>query len=530
MHILMIAAENDALPGGKVGGIGDVIRDLPPALAAKGHHVSVITPGYQMLSKTPAAKLEQRFAVNFATRKEDLELFRVAAPKPSPGVDNWVLEHELFGTGGPGTIYCTRDREPFATDANKFALFCTGVAEALARGDLGDVDILHCHDWHTAPILLLRRSAPRYRFLQDLQAVYSIHNLSIQGVRPLADSRSSLKTWFPDLTFEKSLVVDPTHPTCLNWMRTGINLADRVHAVSPTYAREILEPTDHERHFIGGENLEKDLQKAHTEGRLIGVLNGCYYTGDDDKPVGKGRMCQLIESSLVQWVGERTTIPAAHFHALQRVTAWRQKRRLESFVVTSVGRLTDQKNRLLCERLNEKSVLEHILHQLNDGIFILLGSGEQSYQDFFTHMMARHDNFLYLQGYSDELSKALYSFGDLFLMPSSFEPCGISQMLAMRAGTPCLVHRVGGLRDTVEHGVTGFSFEGDGLNDQARQLLRTFSQAMRLKRDKPPIWGEMCRAAAAVRFTWDATAEQLLKDFYSEPSSRVSSGKQLRAC
>jgi starch synthase len=518
MHIVMIAAENDALPGGKVGGIGDVIRDLPPALAGKNHHVSVVTPGYRFLSKTSRATQQTRFQVEFRGKKELLELYRVEAPKPHTGVTHWVVEHDLFAAGGPGTIYCIQDREPFATDADKFVLFCTAVAEALVLGLLESVDVLHCHDWHAAPLLLLRQAAPRYRCLQTMLAVYSIHNLSIQGIRPLANNASSLAAWFPGMLVERGPVADPRHPNCINWMRTGINLADKVHAVSPNYAKEILLPTDEKKHFIGGEHLEMDLQVASKNERLVGILNGCDYSQTHDKPVGKSRLCQMIEAGLAKWVGDQASIPSAHFHALQRLSTWRQKRKLENFVVTSVGRLAGQKNRLLCERLGDRSVMEILLARLSgDGFFIMLGSGDPRYEEFFTRIMATHDNFLFLQGYSDELSAALYTYGDLFLMPSSFEPCGISQMLAMRAGTPCLVHAVGGLADTVQDGVNGFTFRGDDLAQQAENLIKTFVAVMKLKKDKPPIWRELSRAASAARFTWESSATALLKDVFSTP-------------
>lgn len=525
----MISAENDALPGGKVGGIGDVIRDLPPALAEQGQWVSVITPGYQLLSRGPGASQQASLTVPFCGKEEQVNLYRVEAKRPHDGVVNWVLEHELFAAGGPGTIYCTRDREPFATDAHKFVLFCSAVAEALAQGKLGQVDVLHCHDWHAAPLLFIREFLPRYRFLRQMQGVYSIHNLSIQGVRPLSGHRSSTETWFPNIEFDANRMVDPHHEGCINWMRTGINLADRVHAVSPNYSREILRPTDMTRHFIGGEGLEEDLQKAHEEGHLVGILNGCDYSQASDKPVGKGRLCQIIESSLSRWVDERLTIPSAHFHALQRLDVWRGKRKLEPFTVTSIGRLTDQKNRLLTEQLDERTVLEHILEELREGFFIMLGSGDAEYEAFFTRVMVRHENFLFLQGYSDELASALYSYGDLFLMPSSFEPCGLSQMLAMRSGTPCLVHAVGGLADTVQHGVDGFVFNGDNLQQQAENLLSTFGDAVRLKQDKAPKWREMCRAAFAARFTWEDTAKSLLEQVYEPGEPEMADEFRRRA-
>lgn len=516
MHILMIAAENDALPGGKVGGIGDVVRDLPTALARQGQQVSVITPGYGLLSKNSPSTLHAQLSVTFKGRSEALELYRVEAPDPHPDVSNWVLEHSSFAAEGVGNIYCISDPDPFAIDASKFVLFCLGVAEAVTQGHLGSIDVLHCHDWHAAPLLLLRRDQPRYEALQSMRAVYTIHNLAIQGIRPLKGGSSSLEEWFPKLECDTDLLTDPRHRNCINWMRAGINLADMIHTVSPTYAREILQPTDERRHFIGGEHLEGDLQRAHEEARLVGILNGCDYSNSREslKPIGKSRLCQIIESTLDHWVEGRSTIPSAHFYALQRVKEWRTKRRPDNFVVTSVGRLTDQKNRLLREELHGKSVLEHLLERMEDGRFLLLGSGDPRYEDFFTGIMATYPNFIFLQGYSDELSSALYSYGDLFLMPSSFEPCGISQMLAMRAGTPCLAHAVGGLVDTVKEGVTGFTFRGDGLREQAENLIERFAAVMQLRIYKPPKWLELSRSASAARFTWDKSARAMLEGVY----------------
>ena len=119
------------------------------------------------------------------------------------------------------------------------------------------------------------------------------------------------------------------------------------------------------------------------------------------------------------------------------------------------------------------TLLDTILERLgSNGAFFLLGSGTAEYEQFFLEVSARHPNFIYLQGYSDALSHALYNNGDLFVMPSSFEPCGISQMLAMRAGQPCLVHAVGGLNDTVQDGVTGFSFSGADSTEQAQNCAK----------------------------------------------------------
>ncbi|MCB1666687.1 MAG: glycosyltransferase, partial [Pseudomonadales bacterium] len=158
-----------------------------------------------------------------------------------------------------------------------------------------------------------------------------------------------------------------------------------------------------------------------------------------------------------------------------------------------------------------------LLQQLAPASFIMLGSGDPDYARFFTRMMREHDNFLYLEGYSEPLSEALYGFGDLFLMPSIYEPCGISQMLAMRAGVPCLVHQVGGLNDTVKNGENGFSFGGTNLAEKQRYLLATLEQSLDLFRQQPKQWQTLARAAARSRFTWDDAIGKYLEQLYRIP-------------
>jgi len=129
--------------------------------------------------------------------------------------------------------------------------------------------------------------------------------------------------------------------------------------------------------------------------------------------------------------------------------------------------------------------------------------------------MLRHDNFLFLRGYSDELAQALYLQGDLFFMPSSFEPCGISQMLAMRAGQPCLVHKVGGLRDTVKDRLTGFSFSGTDPASRADALVNTLQRALKMYLNYASSWKKMRKAATAERFSWADSIDTYLRQLYS---------------
>lgn len=529
MHIVMIAAENGALAGGKVGGIGDVIRDVPLALAAQGQAVSVVTPGYQALSVQNPSTLLGTVTVRFCGQSETLELFRVeprsdakfsGRKKKTAGVTHYVLEHPLFAACGAGSIYCNDHFGPFATDAHKFALFCAAVCELLCDGRLANVDVLHLHDWHAALIAVLRRHATSYRALRNIPVVYTIHNLSLQGVRPLSGDGSSLHSWFPDLIPDLGNIQDPRHWDCINLMRAGITLSDRVHAVSPSYAREILVPTDLAHGFIGGEGLERDLQTLQAKGQLIGILNGCDYEHSPAPHRSRAQLLDLIESCLLSWVGDKQYVPAAHFYAQSTVAQWRRRRKPVTTTLTSVGRITAQKSRLFREPVSDGkggtvSALERLLQELGDGVFIMVGSGDEDYEHFFTTVMARCDNFLFLRGFSEALADALYSAGDLFMMPSSFEPCGISQMLAMRAGTPCVVHHVGGLRDTVQHGVNGFAFSGNTPQEQAQHMLDVTRQACATV-TRPAQWLSIRRAAQASRFSWDVAVRRYIDELYSQ--------------
>jgi starch synthase len=181
-----------------------------------------------------------------------------------------------------------------------------------------------------------------------------------------------------------------------------------------------------------------------------------------------------------------------------------------------VGRATPQKLSLLLLPLADgRSTLEHLLDALGDsGLFILLGSGDPALEQALTAAGASRENFLFLRGFSEPLSEQLYASGDLFLMPSAFEPCGISQLLAMRAGQPCLVHAVGGLADTVLDGKNGFSFGGETPPAQARELLARFTEVLGIAR-QPRRWRQLRKAAAAVRFPWSDAAQAYVEQLYS---------------
>lgn len=292
-RILMLAAENGAIKGGKVGGMADVIRDLPLALAKLNVCVDVAMPSYGFLDRAANAQWLADINVNFAGREELVTVHKAA----HPSLDNryfYLFAHPLFNTNGE--IYSQGDAaRPFADDATKFALFSLSVAQALGDDLLAIAadkpsqvispapDMIHLHDWHCGIFALLRAFDSHLHSLKALPCVFSVHNLAMQGIRPLRNDSSSLAAWLPTLTDSLSeqqfaAITDPRYPTCVNPLRAAIVLSDKVHLVSPSYAEEVLKPSAHNRGFFGGEGLETDLQAKLNQQSLIGILNGCMYS------------------------------------------------------------------------------------------------------------------------------------------------------------------------------------------------------------------------------------------------------------
>lgn len=514
MKICMIAAENGSIPGAKVGGLGDVLRDIPRALAQLGHEVDVIMPGYRYFPRTTGAGSRAPLEVHF--RGDPLNVEVSSLDMPESGVRCWFLDHPLFAAGSPGRIYCDDPPErPYATDASRFALFGAAACQFILEGRSGACNVIHLHDWHAAFVAILARYEPRYQALRDSPLVFTIHNLAMQGIRPLRGDESALESWFPALPYKRKEIVDPRYPDCFNPVRAAINLCDKVHTVSPTYAREIRKSDNPEIGFHGGEGLERDLRRAHRARKLSGILNGCEY-GEPDLALPSGEeFINAVRRQIIHWIGDSPQVDSSHYIALERLARWREQP--PAHWVTSISRLTPQKVALFQVAMeNGASCLENILAALpRDHVFVLLGSGDADVESFLVRRAARSDNFLFIKGYSEPLSEAIYGLGSLFLMPSSFEPCGISQMLAMRAGQPCLAHRVGGLKDTIINNVDGFTFTGRDPVLQATAFVRGLKQALRLKSRSPKRWAEICRTASKRRFSWTDSAREYCDLLYA---------------
>lgn len=601
--VLMLAAENGAVPRAKVGGMADVIRDLPAALASVEISTDVIMPSYGFLAQSVNAQYLASLSVSFAGEELSVMLFSV----PHPTVKQckiYFIEHERLESAELSIYSQGHVDRPFAVDATKFALFCLSVATALKEGCIELPDRFHLHDWHMGMFALLRALDPHFVLLKAVPCIFSVHNIALQGVRPLSDDRDSLAAWYPELFTrltmkQKSNVIDVNYLDCINPMRAAIVLSDKVHLVSKTYAKEVLKPSNHRLGFFGGEGLEADLKVKMKLGGVVGILNGCVYdepeyslspqwrsqlgieqallkehyrqsvllssqvkqaallpetrldasnamVGSKPRPatlVNKAlpakkqawqsqcanwedmtRLLFLAEQALLSWLAKSEQRNGHAQIALSRIDSlWRRLNMgwQPDFIMNSVGRLTDQKMLVLRQsypqdEVNAPTVMEVLLRAFSqkrpNGLFILIGSGDEAIAHEFSVLAAKYPQFIFLNGYHEALADCVYRLGDLFLMPSSYEPCGISQMLAMRAGQICLVHGVGGLKDTVSNNKTGFVFKGAGLAEQSAQLLRTFDKA--LDEVGSQKWQVMQKNAKQQRFLWADIAAQYKTDLY----------------
>jgi len=475
------------------GGIGDVLRDIAPALAQLGCRVTLVTPAYGYLHRLPGT--QRLGSVNFTFRglPQRADIHEVPGKVQHPGVRNCVIQHPLIEAydhaAGRHRIYVNDPfNEPFSTDASRFACFGAAACAALSQGLFGPLDALHLNDWHAAFVALLGRFSPGRR----VRTVFTIHNLAIQGIRPLRHHPSSLEAWFPGLPYNWIDVGDPQWSDCVNPMAMGIRLADVVHTVSPAYAEEIRRPSQ-KPHFYGAERLESVIRYHADAGRLIGILNGCDYPpGRVPARVETGELARLLKAEVVRWGGRGNLLPPVHLAAYRRLSALEHSAVRPQMLLTSVSRAVEQK--FLLARTADASgrpSLQSILSALGTGgYYLLLGTGDRDYEDFFAGLSAQHDNFIFLNGYSERCAELLYGNGDLFLMPSSFEPCGIGQMLAMRDGQPCVVHAVGGLRDTVQDMLNGVWRKrgwGAGRKFRAHRLPRHAPQ----KRATPQVASDL---------------------------------------
>jgi len=294
-------------------------------------------------------------------------------------------------------------------------------------------------------------------------------------------------------------------------MAIGIRLADAVHTVSPSYKEDILlqsRPPE----FIGGESLEKDLLEADNQGRLYGILNGSNY--QNIRTAERNMLFRNAVKAIFGWLQEESKKYKADFlaHTGEKLLPYLTEE--PGFICSSVARLTEQKFFFFKE--SPEALLE-ILKKLEkvNGIYMVLGTGAPEYEELFRQISREQKNFIFFNGQSEDVIDSIYLETDLYFMPSQFEPCGISQMLAMRNGNPCLVHHTGGLKDTVVHMETGFSFDGDTYDEKISNMLLCFDEALDVYQNKPEQWKSIQENARKMRFTWKKSVDEYYEKLYS---------------
>ena len=470
MKVLYAASE--AVPFCKTGGLADVAGSLPPALAAQGVETAVILPLYR--------RVKERFAdqltflcydyVDLAWRHAYCGLFSLK----KDGVTWYFLDNEQY-FGRPELYGC-------ADDGERFGFFSRAVVKMLDHLDFWP-DVIHCNDWQTALIpIYLKDDGVREERYRSVRTVLTIHNIEYQGRYDpycLGGLFGLDRGWVDDGT----LLLDGD----LNLLKGAILTADAVNAVSPTYAQELKNPYFAHR-------MEGILTQCGY--KLSGVLNGIDMKLYD--PAADPRIA-------ANYTAENISGKAADKAELQKALGLRPEP--ETPIIAMVSRLVTHKGLDLI-----REVMGDIMELPVQ--FVLLGSGDAAYEDFFRHAAERWPERMAIRlGYDEALSMAIYAGADLFLMPSRSEPCGLSQMIAMRYGTVPIVRETGGLKDTVQpyeawrDAGTGFTF----ANYSSADMLHVLREAAYLYKDYPDAFARLRRRAMERDFSWNRSAGDYLK-------------------
>lgn len=465
MKLLFIAAEG--APFAKTGGLGDVIGALPKSLAKNGNEIAVILPYYDVIDQ------------QFGNQVKDLFYFytNVGWRHQYVGIKEMIRDNVTF--------YFIDNRDYFFRghiygdwdDGERFAYFQLAALEAMEKINFIP-DVLHVHDYHTAMIpFLLKEKYHWIQAYQKIRTVFTIHNIEFQGQfgpGMLGDLFGVGLERYEDGTLRWN--------NCLNWMKAGVLYADRVTTVSPSYANEI-------QTVAFGKGLDQVMRME--SGKLSGIVNGIdteLYNPENDPHVtfpfsindlsGKAKNKKELQEQLGLPVNEN--IP----------------------LIGIVSRLTDQKGFDILV-----SELESILQQ--DLQMVVLGTGYQQYEEAFRWFSNCYPEKLSANITFDiGLAQKIYASSDMFLMPSAFEPCGLSQMMAMRYGTLPIVHEIGGLKDTVkpfnpfDKTGTGFGFN----HFSGFWMTNTLLFALDIFHNHKEDWQIIQKNAMSTDFSWDTAS------------------------
>ena len=470
MKVCFIAAE--AAPFVKVGGLGDVIGSLPKSLRELGVDARVILPLYSSIDRERfGLKYKAYQFVDLGWRHSYCGIFETEVD----GVPCYFVDNEQYFNRD--SIYGQID------DGERFAFFSKAALEILPALDFKP-DVVNVNDWHTAlsVIYLDVLKSREAEFYKDMKSVLSIHNIEFQGKFNPYETGNLFgleNKYFDALIYNGDL----------NLLKGAIQLADRVNTVSETYAREILDP-----YFSYG--LDKILNVE--QGKLRGILNGI----DVDKFNPKTDPMIPVNYDLKTFEDK-----------VQNKLAFQKEMDLEVNadipLIGMVTRLTHQKGIDLILQASEEI--------LKTGAqLVILGTGDAHYESALRSLEHyRHDRVRSILLFSNEMSAKIYAASDLFLMPSKTEPCGLSQLISMRYGTVPVVHRVGGLRDTVIPftGVEGNGFTFESF--QAGDMMDAIYRAVTCFYQSPDEWKQIIKNNLQKDVSWEQSAKKYL-DLYHE--------------
>ena len=468
MNVLFAASE--CAPFIKTGGLGDVIGALPQSLQEQGVNVSVILPKYEDLPFHYKEQMEwiKSIEVPLGWRLQFCGIEKIHYQ----GITIYFLDNEYY--------FKRHGSYGFGDDGERFAFFSRAVLEALPFLEERP-DIIHCHDWQTGIIpVQLKANYENNPYYQNIKTVFTIHNLRYKGVYP-----KSVLSDLLDLSDQYYQLDSLEFYGNVSYLKGGLAFADCITTVSSTYASEIQSP-------YYGEKLDGFLRKrgANLQGIVNGIDNNSYDPRVDENlylPYHDYKGKSVNKTHLQKTLG----LPI----------------NAEIPIISMVTRLVDQKG------------IDLILHVFQEIIgldvqFVLLGTGDQEYEEAFKYFAAVYPDKVSTNLYFDEaLARQIYAGSDLFLMPSQFEPCGIGQLLALRYGTLPVVRETGGLRDTVipyneitEEG-NGFSF----ANYNAHDMLFTIELAVTLYRSQPTKWSMLVGRAMDLDYSWTSSSGQYIK-------------------
>lgn len=491
LKILFVTSE--VVPFIKTGGLADVSSALPQKLQELGHQVRIVVPKYGAID-------ERKYKIHEVVRLKDL-----TTQIGKKEVVFSLRSSFLVGTKARVQIYFLDNQEYFGSrhslysdpltgqdfkdNDERFILLAKSVFELVIK--LGWVpDIIHCNDWQCGLIpAYLKTEFKDHELFQDVKSLFTIHNLSFQGV--FAKSSFS-KTGLPEELLNSEKVL---HNNKLNYMKTGLEFSDYINTVSETYANEICKDEEI------GVGLQEVLQrrKNSVHGIVNGIDNLIWNPEKDKKIVKKYSARSLADKELnKKALAEKFGFD---FNA-------------ETPVIGMISRLEDSKGFDLVQKAF-KELMKLDIH------LVLLGTGNRKYHKFFEEALMKHrDKFSCYLGFDDQLAHLIEAGSDLFLMPSKYEPCGLNQMYSLVYGTVPVVRETGGLADTVERfdEKTG---EGNGFSFNkydVKELIKELKRALKIYTSDKKTWTKIMKNGMKSNFTWLNSSKKYV-DLYKKITS-----------